>query len=93
MPNSGDAGTLHAEPPGTVKGVITSRVDRLAPTPQVALKVASVLGRSFDLPTLQAVLPATIDAASLPRSSTNCRPPNCSWRSRTIVRVSHSGTR
>ena len=54
--------------PGTVKGVITSRVDRLAPTPQVALKVASVLGRSFDLPTLQAVLPATIDAASLPRS-------------------------
>ena len=33
--------------PGTVKGVITSRVDRLAPTPQVALKVASVLGRSF----------------------------------------------
>ncbi len=54
--------------PGTVKGVITSRIDRLAPAAQVALKVASVLGRSFELPTLQAVLPATIDAVSLPMS-------------------------
>ncbi len=44
--------------PGTVKGVITSRIDRLGVDAQLALKVASVLGRSFDADMLSAVHPA-----------------------------------
>ncbi|CAN5923379.1 hypothetical protein BH11GEM2_BH11GEM2_13650 [soil metagenome] len=44
--------------PGTVKGVITSRIDRLDGNAQLALKVASVLGRSFDVSMLDAVHPS-----------------------------------
>lgn len=43
--------------PGTVKGVITSRIDRLHADAQLALKVASVLGRSFDVAMLDTVHP------------------------------------
>ncbi|HEV7990708.1 MAG TPA: AAA family ATPase [Gemmatimonadaceae bacterium] len=43
--------------PGTVKGVITSRIDRLAPDAQLTLKVASVLGRSVDRAMLESVHP------------------------------------
>ncbi len=54
--------------PSTVKGVITGRVDRLNPRAQLALKVASVLGRSFDLRVLQAVHPGGIDVEALSAS-------------------------
>src|SRR5665811_1168189 len=34
--------------PDTVQGVVTSRIDRLAPASQILLKTASVVGYSFD---------------------------------------------
>ena len=43
--------------PGTVKGVITSRIDRLGTDAQLTLKVASVLGRSIERATLESVHP------------------------------------
>ncbi|MBM3266939.1 MAG: AAA family ATPase [Candidatus Sericytochromatia bacterium] len=52
-----EGGRAHAAPgkdfkaldlPGTVQGVITSRIDRLPPGEQLTLKVASVIGRVFD---------------------------------------------
>ncbi|MEO8561719.1 MAG: AAA family ATPase [bacterium] len=43
--------------PGTVKGVITSRIDRLTSDAQLTLKVASVLGRSLERSTLESVHP------------------------------------
>jgi class 3 adenylate cyclase/tetratricopeptide (TPR) repeat protein len=43
--------------PNTIQGVITSRVDRLPPPQQLALKVASVIGQSFGLSILQDVFP------------------------------------
>ena len=63
------AGGLSAlDLPGTVKGVITSRVDRLEPGAQLALKVASVLGRSFERSTLEAVHPDGVAPAALDAS-------------------------
>ncbi len=43
--------------PNTVQGVITSRIDRLSPTQQLTLKVASVIGRVFAYATLNAIHP------------------------------------
>lgn len=54
--------------PGNVKGVITSRIDRLSGFSQHLLKVASVFGRSFDLPSLRALLPPSFDSRAV-RSS------------------------
>lgn len=48
-----------ASVPDTVQGVVTSRIDRLTPDQQVTLKVASVIGREFAEPPLQAVHPVT----------------------------------
>ena len=44
--------------PGTVEGIITSRIDRLQPAEQLTLKVASVIGRTFAVPLLDGVFPA-----------------------------------
>jgi len=52
--------------PGTVQGVVTSRVDRLTPPQQLALKVASVIGRVFPLRLLSDIYPIEGDRASLP---------------------------
>jgi class 3 adenylate cyclase len=43
--------------PGTVQGIITSRIDRLKPPEQLTLKVASVIGRTFARPILHGVFP------------------------------------
>lgn len=43
--------------PTTIQGVITSRIDRLAPAEQMTMKVASVIGREFPYRTLHAVHP------------------------------------
>ncbi|MEZ4409105.1 MAG: AAA family ATPase [Polyangiales bacterium] len=53
---------LVAEPaslrlPGSVTGIITSRIDHLSPPLQLSLKVASVLGRAFTLAALAAAHP------------------------------------
>ena len=43
--------------PDNVKGVITSRLDRLSPAQQLALKVASVIGRVFAFRVLHDIFP------------------------------------
>lgn len=43
--------------PHTLSSVVLSRIDRLAPELQLTLKVASVIGRSFDTRVLEAVHP------------------------------------
>ena len=56
--------------PETVQGVIASRLDRLTPEQQLTLKVASVIGRVFPLPLLQAIYPITEEKSTLPQSIT-----------------------
>ena len=51
--------------PGNVEGVVSSRIDRLAPSQQLAIKVASVIGRFFAYRTLHDVHPAKTEAAHL----------------------------
>jgi class 3 adenylate cyclase len=51
--------------PGTLRGVITSRVDRLGEEQQLLLKVASVLGRVFTARALGAVLPSPQPAGTV----------------------------
>jgi class 3 adenylate cyclase/tetratricopeptide (TPR) repeat protein len=51
--------------PGNVKSVITCRVDRLPGESHHLLKVASVLGRSFDIPSLCALLPPAVDSRAM----------------------------
>jgi class 3 adenylate cyclase/tetratricopeptide (TPR) repeat protein len=52
--------------PGTIQGLLTSRIDRLTPQQQLTLKVASVLGRTFSFELLRAVHPVEEDRATLP---------------------------
>ncbi|WNG32436.1 AAA family ATPase [Archangium violaceum] len=52
--------------PGTIQGLLTSRIDRLTPQQQLTLKVASVLGRTFSFELLRAVHPVEQDKATLP---------------------------
>lgn len=44
--------------PDTIQGVITSRIDRLTPTQQLTLKVASVFGTSFSVHILRDIYPS-----------------------------------
>ncbi len=52
--------------PDTLQGVITSRIDRLTPPQQLALKVASVIGRVFAFRILREVHPIEEDKPALP---------------------------
>lgn len=52
--------------PDTLQAAITNRIDSLAPSQQLTLKVASVIGRIFTLRVLQAVHPIESDRALLP---------------------------
>ncbi len=47
--------------PDTVQGVVTSRIDRLVPSEQLTLKVASVIGRSFSRKILEDMFPVETD--------------------------------
>ncbi len=62
-PGAGDFGALSL--PDTVQGVINSRIDRLTPPQQLALKVASVIGPAFSLRILQDIYPIEADKAKL----------------------------
>ena len=55
------------ELPGTIQGLITSRIDRLTQQQQLTLKVASVLGRAFPFELLRAVHPVEADRPTLPQ--------------------------
>ena len=52
--------------PDGVEGIINDRVDRLPPSEQMALKVASVIGRLFSLRLLQDVYPIEPDRPGVP---------------------------
>lgn len=52
--------------PATVQGVIASRIDRLSPSEQLTLKVASVIGRSFGFQLLRDIHPIEEDKPELP---------------------------
>ena len=52
--------------PDSLEGIINDRVDRLAPSQQLALKVASVIGRLFSLRLLQNVYPIEPDRMDVP---------------------------
>ena len=54
-PDAGDVQTLRL--PATIQALITSRIDRLTPSQQLTLKVASVIGRAFEYTTLRDVHP------------------------------------
>lgn len=51
--------------PDNVHGAVTQRIDRLAPAPQLALKVASVIGRVFSFELLRDVFPLADSRGSL----------------------------
>jgi tetratricopeptide (TPR) repeat protein len=52
--------------PGSLEGVITSRIDRMQPPHQLTLKVASVIGRAFALQELSAIYPIQSERNALP---------------------------
>ncbi|MDX1436040.1 MAG: AAA family ATPase [Anaerolineales bacterium] len=52
--------------PDTIHGVVTSRIDRLAPPYQLVLKVASVIGRVFKFRSLHDIFPVQPEKPHLP---------------------------
>jgi hypothetical protein len=54
--------------PGSTQGLVTHRVDRLDPSHQLALKVASVVGRQFALRILGAIYPIEREIPTLART-------------------------
>lgn len=62
-PNVPDLRTLQF--PDTVEGVVTSRIDRLTPSQQLAIKVASVIGRIFAFRILCDIHPVRDDTTQL----------------------------
>ncbi len=61
-----DAGEMSAPDfPSTVNALITSRIDRLIPLQQLAVKVASVIGRTFEFRSLRDVFPLETDTEML----------------------------
>ncbi len=59
--------------PHTLSSVVLSRIDRLAPELQLTLKVASVIGRSFDTRVLEAVHPSHPEVGELERQLTELK--------------------
>jgi len=49
--------------PDTVQGMVSSRIDRLTPQQQLTLKVASIVGPTFDAHTLRQVHPIAAEGA------------------------------
>lgn len=65
IPNLGDFPVTEIDFPDTLHGVITSRIDRLDPSPQLAVKVASVIGRRFTYDALRDNYPVVEDRSRL----------------------------
>lgn len=67
-----NAGTLdELNLPGSLEGVITSRIDKMPPSHQLTLKVASVIGRVFALRELSAIYPIKSELEALPEYLTH----------------------
>ncbi len=66
------AGTLdELNLPGSLEGVIMSRIDKMPPSHQLTLKVASVIGRVFALRELCAIYPIKSELEALPEYLTH----------------------
>lgn len=63
-PTAGNLDALNL--PGSLEGVITSRIDKMPPSHQLTLKVASVFGRVFALQELSAIYPIRSEILALP---------------------------
>ncbi len=63
-PGVRDLGRLNF--PATVQGVVSARLDRLSDRERLAIKIASVNGRTFSLRTLLAIHPVAADHEHLP---------------------------
>ncbi|MFC2105702.1 tetratricopeptide repeat protein [Candidatus Bipolaricaulota bacterium] len=61
----GDSQALRESVPSTLEGIVLSRLDRLPTEEQLTMKVASVIGRSFLLRTLQNVYPSQVEGGEL----------------------------
>ena len=61
------AGAKESVLPATLEGVITSRIDRLSANQQLALKTASVIGRTFLVECLHDIFPIDTDPHQLER--------------------------
>jgi hypothetical protein len=61
----GEKGMAHIAFPDGVEGVVAERIASLAPAQQLTLKVAAVLGRTFDLEVLSQVHPAGTGGADM----------------------------
>jgi adenylate cyclase len=62
---AGDAAALdRAEVPASIQALLTARIDRLPESAKRLLQVASVLGREFSHPLLEAVAPPGLDLAA-----------------------------
>lgn len=64
---TGDANDLLERVPGTLEGVVLSRLDRLPDDEQLTMKVASVIGRSFLVLAVERTYPSSIERAELIR--------------------------
>ena len=58
--------------PDTIEGLITSRIDRLNASQATTIRLASVIGRSFNLSLLQAIYPVPIDIEELQHQLREC---------------------
>ena len=62
-PGAGDLSAMSF--PDTMQGVVAARIDRLAPSQELALKVASVIGRLFAFRLLRDIHPIEADRSAL----------------------------
>ncbi len=67
-PGSGVTDPRMVDLPPTIQGIVTSRIDHLPPRAQLALKVASVIGREFALRTLRDIYPVPGESIYLPEA-------------------------
>lgn len=58
-------GEIHLNVPDTLQGIITSRIDRLAPEIELTLKTASVIGPSFNARVLRDIFPLDTHKAKI----------------------------
>ena len=78
--DTGGAATV----PGSIRSLVLSRVDRLAPADRDAVQAASVIGQRFGLPLLRHLVGVNRTTAATRSSSTSsCGPKATSTSSRT----------
>ncbi len=67
--HQGDIGTIDF--PDTIQGVIISRIDQLPPTSQLSLKIASIIGRFFNISEVSGIHPSEEKSISIKEQLNN----------------------